>query len=176
MGSKFGRRFTPGNVDASGVSYFAQFPDGQRRKRITIDTPSQSVRSLIQAEPGTHPGARGLAPKHVGRKDIDGPKARTSDHGLRRERRQSIWAEVVGLVSPTCRRGVLRVPNPAFLNQLGAADAIRATAADTEDDIADVTADEAMTHLGTVAFMRRFSSGRAVASHEQGSTAHSKGS
>ena len=52
------------------VSYFAQIPDGQRRRLTTIETPSQSVRSLIQAEPGTHPGVRGLAPKHVGRKDI----------------------------------------------------------------------------------------------------------
>ena len=51
------------------VSYFAQIPGGQRR-RLTIETPSQSVRSLIQAEPETHPGVRGLAPKHVGRKDI----------------------------------------------------------------------------------------------------------
>jgi hypothetical protein len=56
-----------GRVD---VSYFAQIPDGQRRRLTTIETPSQSVRSLIQAEPGTHPGVRGLAPKHVGRKDI----------------------------------------------------------------------------------------------------------
>jgi hypothetical protein len=52
------------------VSYFAQIPDGQRRRLTTIETPSQSVRSLIQAEPGTPPGVRGLAPKHVGRKDI----------------------------------------------------------------------------------------------------------
>ena len=35
-----------------GVSYFAQTPDGQGRKQIIIDTPSQSVRSSIQlAEP-----------------------------------------------------------------------------------------------------------------------------
>ena len=33
------------------VSYFAQVPDGRRRKLLAIDTPSQSVRSLIQAEP-----------------------------------------------------------------------------------------------------------------------------
>src|SRR5271169_421073 len=52
------------------VSYFAQIPDKQRRRLTTIETPSQSVRSLIQAEPGTHLGVRGLAPKHVGRKEI----------------------------------------------------------------------------------------------------------
>jgi hypothetical protein len=55
------------------LSYFAQIPDGQRRRLTTIETPSQSVRSLIQAEQGTHPGVRGLAPKHVGRKDIRRP-------------------------------------------------------------------------------------------------------
>ncbi len=33
------------------MSYFAQIPHGQRRKRIIIDTPSRSVRSSIQAEP-----------------------------------------------------------------------------------------------------------------------------
>jgi hypothetical protein len=32
------------------VSYFAQIPEGQRRKRIIIDTPSQSVRSSILTE------------------------------------------------------------------------------------------------------------------------------
>ena len=37
-------------AETSGVSYFAQIPDGQRRKQIIIDTPSQSVRSSIQAE------------------------------------------------------------------------------------------------------------------------------
>ena len=52
------------------VSYFAQIPDGQRRRLTMIETPTQSVRSLIQAEPETHPGVRGLAPKHVGRKEI----------------------------------------------------------------------------------------------------------
>ena len=38
--------------ETSGVSYFAQIPHGQRRKRMIIDTLSQSVRSPIQAEPG----------------------------------------------------------------------------------------------------------------------------
>src|ERR1700737_3395766 len=38
--------------DTPGVSNFAQTPDGQRRNPMTIDTPSQSVRSSIQlAEP-----------------------------------------------------------------------------------------------------------------------------
>src|SRR6266513_631275 len=32
------------------MSYFAQIPDGQRRRPIIIDTPSQGVRSSIQAE------------------------------------------------------------------------------------------------------------------------------
>src|SRR4029077_14220200 len=35
---------------ASGVSYFAQIPHGQRRRPIIIDTPSQGVRSSIHAE------------------------------------------------------------------------------------------------------------------------------
>jgi hypothetical protein len=39
-------------------------------KSKIIDTPSQSVRSSIQAEPETQPGVRCLAPKHVGRKKI----------------------------------------------------------------------------------------------------------
>ena len=40
------------DVDASDVSNFAQTPDRQRRNRILIDTPSQSVRSSFQrAEP-----------------------------------------------------------------------------------------------------------------------------
>jgi hypothetical protein len=33
------------------VSYFAQIPDGQTCKRIIIELLSQSVRTLIQAEP-----------------------------------------------------------------------------------------------------------------------------
>src|ERR1700738_5221265 len=38
--------------NASGVSNFAQTPDGQRRNPMIIDAPSQSVRSSIQlAEP-----------------------------------------------------------------------------------------------------------------------------
>src|SRR5712692_1059462 len=42
----------PGHNQSVDVSYFAQTPDGQRRKPIIIDTPSQSVRSSIQlAEP-----------------------------------------------------------------------------------------------------------------------------
>ncbi len=36
--------------ETSGMSYFAQIPDGQRRRPIIIDTPSQGVRSSIQAE------------------------------------------------------------------------------------------------------------------------------
>ena len=39
-------------AETSGVSYFAQIPDGKRRRRIIIDTPSQGVRSSIQAESG----------------------------------------------------------------------------------------------------------------------------
>src|SRR6266851_3487542 len=42
----------PGHNQSVDVSYFAQTPDGQRRKPIIIDTPSQSVRSSIRlAEP-----------------------------------------------------------------------------------------------------------------------------
>jgi hypothetical protein len=52
------------------VSYFAQIPDRQRRRLTMIETPTQSVRPLIQAEPETHASVRGLAPKRVGRKDI----------------------------------------------------------------------------------------------------------
>ena len=52
------------------MSYFAQTPGGQRRRLTMIETPTQSVRSLIQAEPETQAGVRVLAPKHVGRKDI----------------------------------------------------------------------------------------------------------
>jgi hypothetical protein len=55
--------------DASGVSYFAQNPNGQRRKQLLIDTPILR-RVFNQAEPETHPGVRGLAPNHVGRKEI----------------------------------------------------------------------------------------------------------
>src|SRR4029077_17849443 len=33
-----------------GVSYFAQIPDGKRRRQIIIDTPSQGVRSSIQVK------------------------------------------------------------------------------------------------------------------------------
>jgi len=40
-----------GRAEMSGVSYFAQIPDGQRRKLIVIDTPSVSVGSSIQAGP-----------------------------------------------------------------------------------------------------------------------------
>jgi hypothetical protein len=43
-------RLDCGARGTSGVSYFAQNPDGQRRRRITIDTSSQGVRSSIQAE------------------------------------------------------------------------------------------------------------------------------
>src|SRR6266699_445339 len=38
----------PGHNQFADVSYFAQTPDGQRRKRIVIDTPSQSVRPFNQ--------------------------------------------------------------------------------------------------------------------------------
>src|SRR4030081_766344 len=42
----------PGRNQSVNVSYLAQTLDGQRRKRITIDTPSQRVRSSIRlAEP-----------------------------------------------------------------------------------------------------------------------------
>src|SRR5216684_104833 len=42
----------PGHNKSVNVSYFAQTPDGQRRKRIVIETPSQRVRSSFQlAEP-----------------------------------------------------------------------------------------------------------------------------
>ena len=42
----------PGRNQSVDVSYLAQTLDGQRRKRITIDTPSQRVRSSIRlAEP-----------------------------------------------------------------------------------------------------------------------------
>src|ERR1700730_2441335 len=56
--------------NASGVSNFAQTPDGQRRNRMTIDTPSQSVRSSIQLAEPEPVRVSGLAPKHVGRKEI----------------------------------------------------------------------------------------------------------
>jgi hypothetical protein len=56
-------------VQARWVSYFAQNSGGQKCRLTGIETPSQSVRSLI-AEPETHTGVRGLASKHVGRKDI----------------------------------------------------------------------------------------------------------
>ena len=51
---------------SAGVSNIAQIPDGQKRQVKIIDTPSQSVRSSIQAVPETHPGVRGLAPRHWG--------------------------------------------------------------------------------------------------------------
>jgi hypothetical protein len=57
-----------GNVEASDVSYIAQIPDRQRRMRITIDTPSQSVRPLIQAESEPIRVSVAFVPKHVGRK------------------------------------------------------------------------------------------------------------
>src|SRR6266700_5249980 len=38
----------PGHNQFADVSYFAQTRDGQRRKRIVIDTPSQSVRPFNQ--------------------------------------------------------------------------------------------------------------------------------
>ena len=54
------------------VSCFAQIPGGQRRNAILIDTPSQSVRviqfNLLNRNPIRV--SRGLAPKHVGRKEV----------------------------------------------------------------------------------------------------------
>ena len=38
----------PGHNQSVDVSYIAQTPDGQRRKRITIETPAQRVRSSIR--------------------------------------------------------------------------------------------------------------------------------
>src|SRR5713226_2115893 len=38
----------PGHNKSVNVSYFAQTPDGQRRKRIVIETSSQRVRSSIR--------------------------------------------------------------------------------------------------------------------------------
>ena len=54
----------------AGVSDIAQIPDGQRPKSITIETPSQSVRSSFMLNRKPIMGVRGLAPKPVGRKEI----------------------------------------------------------------------------------------------------------
>ena len=54
----------------AGVSDIAQISDGQRPKSIInrYAIPKRSV--FIHAEPETHMGVRGLAPKPVGRKEI----------------------------------------------------------------------------------------------------------
>ena len=54
----------------AGVSDIAQISDGQRPKSIDNRNaiPKRSV--FIHAEPETHMGVRGLAPKPVGRKEI----------------------------------------------------------------------------------------------------------
>jgi hypothetical protein len=54
-------------AQAGGCELFCS-DSGRTKAQANNDT--QIVRSLIQAEPETHPGVRGFAPKHVGRKDI----------------------------------------------------------------------------------------------------------
>ena len=55
---------------SAGVSNIAQIPDGQKRqvKNNRYAIPKRSV--FNSSCTGTHPGVRGLAPKHVGRKEI----------------------------------------------------------------------------------------------------------
>jgi hypothetical protein len=81
---KFSRRTDPGSkgteawkrdlvrptINSLGVSYFAQTPEGKRRKQLMIDARSQRDRSSIRlSEPEPIRGVRVLAPKHVGRKE-----------------------------------------------------------------------------------------------------------
>jgi hypothetical protein len=57
------------NQSVVDVSYIAQTPDGQRRKRITNRNAIATRSAFNSTYTGTCPGVRGLAPKHVGRKE-----------------------------------------------------------------------------------------------------------
>ena len=63
-------RALPQSNTVAGVSDIAQIPDGQkhRSKNNRYAIPKRSIFNLSCT--GTHQGVRGLAPKHVGRKEI----------------------------------------------------------------------------------------------------------